>query len=195
MLVANQLAWGLGDHGPCFLIFPIPPWYPYCVSWEQLLSNPLDSALRIYPGKMGLRRSTLTCSWANVGLCHRYHHLGPASFLVDFKGSVAVNVSFLSPPSHFLCSSLLSVHFFAFFFLFYLLDIVSRDVTSSFSCPALGTMEEDELIYILGLTDNLENHGFFLSCSLSLVPMMRLGIWVSVWRREIDIWEGGGYIF
>lgn len=85
--------------------------------------------------------------------------------------------------------------FFAFFFLFYLLDTVSRDVTSSFSCPALGTMEEDELIYILGLTDNLENHGFFLSCSLSLVPMMRLGIWVSVWRREIDRWEGGGYIF
>lgn len=84
---------------------------------------------------------------------------------------------------------------FSFFFLFYLLYIVSRDATSSFSHPALGTMEEDELIYILGLTDNLENHGFFLSCSLSLVPMMRLGIWVSVWRREIDRWEGGGYIF
>lgn len=85
--------------------------------------------------------------------------------------------------------------FFAFFFLFYLLDIISRDATSSFSCPALGTMEEDELIYIRGLTDHLENHGFFLSCSLSPVPMMRLGIWVSVWRREIDRWEVGGYIF
>lgn len=174
MSVPNQLAWGLGDHGPCFLIFPIPPRYPYCVSWEQLLSNPLDSALRIYPGKMGLRRITLTCSWTNVGLCHRYHHLGPASFLVDFKGSVAVNVSFLSPPSHFLCSSLLSAHyfffFFAFFFLFYLLAIISRDATSSFSCPALGTMEEDELIYIRGLIDHLENHASFCHVLYLLSP-------------------------
>lgn len=56
-------------------------------------------------------------------------------------------------------------------------------------------MEEDELVYIVGLTDHLENHGFFLSCPPSLVPIMRLGIWVSVWRREIDRQERGEVTF
>lgn len=91
--------------------------------------------------------------------------------------------------SHFPCSSLLSALFFVFSYPSYLLDIISHGTTSSFSRPALGTMEEDELVYILGLTDHLENHGFFLSCPPSLVPIMR--IWVSVWRREIDRQERG----
>lgn len=106
-----------------------------------------------------------------------------------------MNVSFLCPFSHFPCSSLLSAHFFVFSFPSYLLDIISHGTTSSFSRPALGTMEEDELVYILGLTDHLENHGFFLSCPPSLVPIMKLGIWVSVWRREIDRQERGEVTF
>lgn len=62
------------------------------------------------------------------------------------------------------------IFFFAFFFLFYLLAIISRDATSSFSCPALGTMEEDELIYIRGLIDHLENHASFCHVLYLLSP-------------------------